>query len=57
MPFLVRNEYTQEWQNGEVIVVDEFEAYITLQFNDAHETFTWGLPDAPLPTFIKPLRG
>jgi len=30
MAFLVRDENTQEWANGEVIEVDEFEGYITL---------------------------
>ena len=57
MAFLIRNETNQEWANGEVIVVDEYQGYITLQFNDNNQTYTWGLPGTPLHDFIKPLRG
>ena len=57
MAFLIRDENSQELFNGEVINVDEYKGYITLQFNDKNQTFTWGLPDTPLHDFIKPLRG
>ena len=57
MAFLVRDENNQEWANGEVTEVDGYKGYITLQFNDANGTYTWGLPNTPLHDFIKPLRG
>lgn len=57
MAFLIRDENNQEWANGEVIKVDEYKGYITLQFNDNNQTYTWGLPESPLHDFIKPLRG
>ena len=57
MPFLIRDENNQEWAGGFLIEVDEYQGYITLQFNDKNHTYTWGLPDTPLHDFIKPLRG
>ena len=57
MAFLIRDENNQEWANGEVIEVDEYQGYITLQFNDKNQTYSWGLPDTPLYDFITPLRG
>ena len=57
MSFLIHSETNQEWVNGEVIGVDEYKGYITLQFNDNNQTYTWGLPGTPLHDFIKPLRG
>jgi len=55
MPFLVRNEDTQEWHNGEVVSIKDHQGFITLQLNDANGTYTWGLPDAELHDFMKPL--
>jgi hypothetical protein len=57
MALLIRNEDTNEWHNGEVTSIKDHKGFITLQMNDANGTYTWGLPGAPLPTFIKPLRG
>jgi hypothetical protein len=57
MSFLIRNEDTNEWQNGEVTSITDHQGYVTLQFNDANGTYTWGLPGAELHDFIKPLRG
>jgi hypothetical protein len=56
MAFLIRDENNQEWTNGDVVEVGLFKGFITLQFNDKHETYTWGLPEAELHDFINPLR-
>ena len=57
MPFLIRNEDTNEWHNGEVTAIKDHQGFVTLQLNDANGTYTWGLPDAELHDFMKPLRG
>lgn len=57
MSFLIRNEDTKDWQNGEVTSITDHQGYVTLQFNDANGSFTWGLPDAELHDFMKPLGG
>ena len=53
MEFEIFNYNYKKWVKCKVTNKVRKKGFVTLKFDDNTDTYTWGLPKSPLPSFIR----